>query len=177
MNRLLLSSRYLVNLAVVAALVGAAAILVYGVIVLVHLIIELIYARNFTSEAIKTITLGFIQLIDLLFLGIAMYIIALGLYHLFIDSSLRLPSWLKIEDFDELKVILMSVVIVILAVNFTGIVVDWDGSATILHLGLAIAAVITGLGLILYVRVLSSHHAASGEQPEPQQSLEEHPQN
>ncbi len=55
MNRLLLSSRYLVNLAVVAALVGAVAILVYGVIVLVHLIIELIYARNFTGKAIKTI--------------------------------------------------------------------------------------------------------------------------
>lgn len=175
MNRLLLSSRYLVNLAVIAALVGAAAILVYGVIVLGHLMIELINARNFTSEAIKTITLSFIQLIDLLFLGVALYIIALGLYHLFIDASLRLPRWLKIEDFDELKVILMSVVIVILAVNFTGIVVDWDGSTAILNLGLAIAAVIIGLGLILYVRLLSSHHAASGELPEAQRSLEEHP--
>lgn len=175
MNRLLLSSRYLVNLAVIAALVGSGAILIYGLIVLAHLMIELINARNFTNEAIKNITLSFIQLIDLLFLGVALYIIALGLYHLFIDSSLRLPRWLKIEDFDELKVILMSVVIVILAVNFTGIVVDWDGTAAILNLGLAIAAVITGLGLILYVRVLSSHHSESGEPPEPQQSLEEHP--
>lgn len=174
MNRLLLSSRYLVNLAVIAALVGAAAIMIYGVVVLIHLIIELISARNFTSEAVKNITLGFIQLIDLLFLGVALYIIALGLYHLFIDSSLRLPRWLKIEDFDELKVILMSVVIVILAVNFTGIVVDWDGSATILNLGLAIAAVIAGLGLILYVRVVS-HHSKSGELPETKRSLEEHP--
>jgi uncharacterized membrane protein YqhA len=174
MNRLLLSSRYLVNLAVIAALVGAAAILVYGVVVLIHLMIELVQVRNFTSETIKTITVGFIQLIDLLFLGVALYIIALGLYHLFIDSSLRLPRWLKIEDFDELKVILMSVVIVILAVNFTGIVVDWDGSAAILNLGLAIAAIITSLGLILYVRVLS-HHPASAEKLETQQSLEEHP--
>jgi len=174
MNRLLLSSRYLVNLAVIAALAGAAAVLVYGVIVLVHLMIELINARNFTNEAIKNITLSFIQLIDLLFLGVALYIIALGLYHLFIDASLRLPRWLKIEDFDELKVILMSVVIVILAVNFTGIVVDWDGSATILNLGLAIAAVIIGLGLILYVRVISSH-AKSGAISEVQQSLEEQP--
>jgi uncharacterized membrane protein YqhA len=175
MNRLLLSSRYLVNLAVIAALVGAAAILIYGVIVLVHLIIELIYTGNFTGEAIKTITLGFIQLIDLLFLGVALYIIALGLYHLFIDTSLRLPRWLKIEDFDELKVILMSVVIVILAVNFTGIVVDWDGSTAILHLGLAIAAVITGLGLILYVRLISSHHPKSRETPGTQQTSEEQP--
>jgi uncharacterized membrane protein YqhA len=173
MNRLLLSSRYLVNLAVIVALIGAAAILVYGVVVLGHLIIELINVRNFTTVAIKTITLSFIQLIDLLFLGVALYIIALGLYHLFIDSSLRLPRWLKIDDFEELKIILMSVVIVILAVNFTGIVVDWDGSAEILDLGLAIAAVITGLGLILYVRVLS-HHPKSRDIAETQSSLEEH---
>jgi uncharacterized membrane protein YqhA len=169
MNRLLLSSRYLVNLAVIVALIGAAAILVYGVVVLIHLIIELVEARVFTVNAVKNITLSFIQLIDLLFMGV----IALGLYHLFIDSSLRLPRWLKIEDFDELKVILMSVVIVILAVNFTGIVVDWDGSAEILNLGLAIAAVIAGLGLILYVRVLS-HHPKSQEIAETQSSLEEH---
>lgn len=174
MNRLLLGSRYLVNLAVISALVGAAAILIYGVIVLVHLMIKLITARNFTNEAIKNITLNFIQLIDLLFLGVALYIIALGLYHLFIDTSLRLPRWLKIEDFEELKIILMSVVIVILAVNFTGVVVDWDGTAAILNLGLAIAAVITGLGLILYVRVLSSHPSESGEMTGTQGSLEDH---
>jgi uncharacterized membrane protein YqhA len=174
MNRLLLSSRYLVNLAVIAALIGAAAILIYGVFILGHLVIGLFSSRNFTSEAVKNITLGFIQLIDLLFLGVALYIIALGLYHLFIDTSLRLPQWLRIEDFDELKVILVSVVIVILAVNFTGIVVDWDGSAAILNLGLAIAAVITGLGLILYVRMISSHYSELGEMPEKPKS-EEHP--
>jgi uncharacterized membrane protein YqhA len=173
MNRLLLSSRYLVNLAVIVALIGAASIMVYGVAVLINLMIELIQSRAFTLVAVKSITLGFIQLIDLLFLGVALYIIALGLYHLFIDSSLRLPRWLKIEDFDELKIILLSVVIVILAVNFTGIVVDWDGSATILNLGLAIAAVIIGLGLILYVRLISAHHSESGNRTEPQQS-EEH---
>lgn len=173
MNRLLLSSRYLVNLAVISALIGAAAILIYGVLVLVSLIIELFSSRNFTNGAVKNITLGFIQLIDLLFLGVALYIITLGLYHLFIDTSLRLPRWLKIEDFNELKVILMSVVIVILAVNFTGIVVDWDGSAAILNLGLAIAAVIVGLGLILYVRLIASHHSELGEMPETQQSMEE----
>jgi uncharacterized membrane protein YqhA len=174
MNRLLLSSRYLVNLAVIVALIGAASILVYGVAVLINLMIGLIQTRSFTLGAVKNITLGFIQLIDLLFLGVALYIIALGLYHLFIDSSLHLPRWLKIEDFDELKVILMSVVIVILAVNFTGITVDWDGSGAILHLGLAIAAVITGLGLILYVRVISHHHSESRDGSESQQSLEDH---
>ncbi|WP_416672950.1 YqhA family protein [Egbenema bharatensis] len=175
MNRLLLSSRYLINLAVIVALVGAAAILVYGVIVLIYLMIELIQARTFTSEAVKNITLSFIQLIDLLFLGIALYIIALGLYHLFIDTSLRLPRWLKIHDFDELKIILLSVVIIILAIHFTGVVVDWDGGAAILNLGLAIAAVITGLGLIFYVRLIASRYSELGEMTVTKRSLEEPP--
>lgn len=62
----------------------------------------------------------------------------------------------------------------ILAVNFTGIVVNWDGSAAILNMGLAIAAVIIELGLILYVRVTSHHHSEAGDRSESQHSLEDH---
>ena len=155
MNRLLLGSRYLVVLAVLAALVAAAAVMIYGVTVLAQLVFALVQAPDFTGDAIKATSLSFIRLIDLLFLGVALYIVALGLYHLFVDASLRLPQWLKINDFDELKIILISVVIVILVINFTGVVLDWDGSTPMLELGLAIAAVIAALGLILYVRVMS----------------------
>lgn len=161
MNRLLLSGRYLINLAVLSALFGAAAILIYGVIVLFHIIIKMFEAREFNLEASKVVSLSFIELIDLLFLGVVLYIIALGLYHLFIDNNLRLPNWLKVEDFEELKVILVSVIIVILAINFAGVVVDWDGNTAILHLGLAIGAVLAGLGLILYIRKLSHHHEST----------------
>jgi uncharacterized membrane protein YqhA len=160
MNRLLVSARYLINLAVLSALAGSAVILIYGVIVLFHIIIRVFEAREFTVEASKVVSLGFIELIDLLFLGVVLYIIALGLYHLFIDGSLRLPRWLKVEDFEELKIILVSVVIVILAINFTGVVVDWDGNAAILNLGLAIGAVVAGLGLIFYVRKIPHPHQA-----------------
>jgi uncharacterized membrane protein YqhA len=163
MNRLLLASRHLVVLAVVAALIGAAVVLVFGASVLLHLTIDLVKHRTFTSEAIKVTSLQFIQLIDLLFLGVALYIVALGLYHLFIDASLRLPRWLEIGDFDELKIVLISVVIIILAINFTGVVVDWDGNAAVLHLGLAVAAVIAALGLIVGVHVVSSRHPETGK--------------
>jgi uncharacterized membrane protein YqhA len=167
MQRLLLSARYLINLAVLSALFGAAAILIYGVIVLAHIIIKMFESREFNVEASKIVSLEFIELIDLLFLGIVLYIIALGLYHLFIDGSLRLPRWLKVEDFEELKIILISVVIVILAINFTGAVVDWNNSATIVNLGLAIGAVLAGLGLILYVRKLPHHHPGEPPSREP----------
>jgi uncharacterized membrane protein YqhA len=152
MERLLLSARYLINLAVLAALVGAAAILIYGALVTIHVIGLMFMERAFSVEASKEVALSFIEVIDLLFLGVVLYITALGLYHLFINSTIHLPRWLKIEEFEELKVILIGVVIVLLAVNFTGQVVTWDGTNDILSLGIAIGLVIASIGLILYVR-------------------------
>jgi uncharacterized membrane protein YqhA len=74
------------------------------------------------------------------------------LYHLFIDSTLPLPRWLKIEEFEELKVTLIGVIAVLLVVNFTGQVLDWDGTPNILALGTEIGLVLAAIGFILYVR-------------------------
>jgi uncharacterized membrane protein YqhA len=71
--------------------------------------------------------------------------IALGLYELFIDSELKLPDWLHIRTFDDLKNKLVGVVLVVLAVIFLGHVVAWDGSKDLLGFGLAVAAVIAAL--------------------------------
>lgn len=46
----------------------------------------------------------------------------------------------------------MGVVIVLLVINFTGQVVDWQGTSEILALGLSVSLVIAAIGLILYVR-------------------------
>jgi uncharacterized membrane protein YqhA len=165
MKRLLLSAKYLINLAVLASLIGAAVILVYGILVAAHLIGLIFLERAFTIEASKEVALGFIEVIDLLFLGVVMYITALGLYHLFIDRTIHLPRWLKIEEFEELKVILIGVVAVLLAVNFTGQVVNWDGTADILALGLAVAAVVGAIALVLYVRNTKMAHQLSEETP------------
>jgi len=153
MERLLLSARYLIVLAVLASLGAAAAILIYGVVLTLHVIGTMFLLKEaYTIEASKEVALGFIEVVDLLFLGVVMYITALGLYRLFINQTIHLPGWLKIEEFEELKVILVGVVIVLLAVNFTGQVVDWQGTSEILALGLAVSLVIAAIGLILYVR-------------------------
>jgi len=152
MERLLLSARYLIILAVLASLVGAVAILIYGAILTLHVIGTMFLEEAFTIEASKEVALGFIEVVDLLFLGVVMYITALGLYRLFINQTTHLPRWLKIEDFEELKVILVGVVIVLLVINFTGQVVDWQGTSEILALGLSVSLVIAAIGLILYVR-------------------------
>ncbi len=152
MQRLLLSSRYLINIAVITALFGSLAIIIDGVLTAINVIGQMFLRHEFTVAVSKEVSIGFIEVIDLLFLGIVFYIFALGLYHLFIDGTMRLPRWLKVEDFEELKIILVSVVIVILTINFAGAVVEWNGETDILRLGLGIAGVIAAIGLILYVR-------------------------
>ena len=61
-----------------------------------------------------------------------------------------MPQWLRVNDLDELKVKLIAVIIVMLAVNFLG-VIELDETATILEAGGAVALVIVALSLVLFV--------------------------
>ena len=67
---------------------------------------------------------------------------------LFIRSNLELPEWLHFRNFDDLKLKLVGVVIVVLAVLFLGHVVAWNGERDLLRLGAAIALVIAALDLL-----------------------------
>ncbi|PSR17945.1 hypothetical protein C8255_10050 [filamentous cyanobacterium CCP3] len=159
MGRLLLITRYLIFLAVGSALLGSAAILIFGAIVTLRNVGDMFWVAEFTTEASKKVALNAIEALDLLFLGVVLYITALGLYYLFIDSSLSLPRGLVLEGFEDLKVILVSVVMVILVINFASSLLELTDTADILNLGLGISLVIASIGLILYVRSYKSKKA------------------
>jgi uncharacterized membrane protein YqhA len=78
-----------------------------------------------------------------------LYVIAIGLYELFIDDRIPLPAWLVITDIDDLKHKLISVVIAVLGVVFLGQVMSWDGERNLQSLGIAIGAVIGALTYFL----------------------------
>ena len=77
-----------------------------------------------------------------------LYIIGVGLYELFI-GPLDLPDWLEINDLDDLKVKLIGVLVTVLGVLFLGRVVRWDGTQSILPLGIAIALMIGAMTFFL----------------------------
>lgn len=66
-----------------------------------------------------------VELIDLFLLSTILYIISLGLYSLFIDAKLPLPTWLSIADLDDLKGRILGVIMVLVAFSFLGYVVEW----------------------------------------------------
>ena len=78
-----------------------------------------------------------------------MYMMSLSLYALFVNDKLPLPRWLKMNDLEDLKANLVSIVIAVLAVLFLRQAVAWEGGTDILALGAALALVIASLTFFL----------------------------
>jgi len=123
-------------------------VIIYGGLTVITIMIETFSHGGFSESGSKKLAVSCIQLIDLFLLGAVLYIVALGLYDLFIDDKLPMPSWLIIGDLDDLKGKLIGVVIVLLAVTFLSNVVTWNGDTNIVALGAAIGVVLLGLGYV-----------------------------
>lgn len=149
MQRVLTASRYLILIAVVGSFAAATTILLYGGLEVIELIVETLQTADVSSKGAKTLALAFIEMVDLFLLGTVFYIIALGLYELFIDDLPTLPKWLVIRNLDDLKDKLIAVIIVMMGVLFLGQVITWDGERNLLNLGGAIALVIVALTYFL----------------------------
>lgn len=91
------------------------------------------------------LAIEYVEYADLFLLAVVLYIMALGLFTLFITDKIPLPSWLEFNDFDDLKERLVSVIVVMLGVYFLGVVLNGERGIDLLWLGLAIGAVIAGL--------------------------------
>ena len=144
MKTLLGYSRYFVLLAVIAAFASAVTLLIFGAyetgLEIWHIL---------SGEIPKSLAVTFIEIADLFLLGVVLYIIALGLYELFIDDSVPVPTWLEIHTLDDLKSKLISVVIVVMGVLFLKQVVAWDGERNLLTYGGGTALVIAALTYFL----------------------------
>ena len=147
-NKILSNSRYIILIAVFSAFIAAVTLLVAAGIETVQLVINS-FSQSVDDKSVKLLAISFIEVIDILLLGTVFYIIALGLYELFIDEQLPTPSWLQITQLDDLKSRLIGVVVVILAVVFLGQVVEWEEGRDILFLGAAIALVIVAITFFL----------------------------
>jgi uncharacterized membrane protein YqhA len=148
-SRLFSLSRYLIGIAVLGSLIAAVILMIYGAAELVTVTITAFAEGTFSSKGAKTLALTYIEIVDLFLLATVFYIIALGLYELFIDNSIDVPQWLEIRTLDDLKNKLTSVVIVVMGVLFLGQVVTWDGERDLLGYGVAVGAVIVALTFFL----------------------------
>ena len=113
-------SRYLVFIAVIGLLIAAAAVLIFGGIMSVTVVLETFRHAEFNAEGARLFSTELIELIDLFLLGTVLLITSIGLYQLFIEPAIHLPEWLSVANLEQLKFNLVAVIIVMLTVLFLG---------------------------------------------------------
>lgn len=149
LRRVLSSARYTTLIPVLCTFLGALALMVYEALVVATATVDALHGGGLTPKAVKVFAIGLIEAVDVFLIAIAVFIISMGLYTLFIDDSLPLPAWMKVSNLDDLKGNLISVIIAVLAVYFLREVVAWDGSRDIVALGLALSLFIGVLTFFL----------------------------
>lgn len=152
MKRILASSRYFFIIAVISSFVLSVALFVQSAILTFQLVLKPLYNPGVEMKTAKEFAVGAIEVIDFFLLATVFYIVALGLYSLFIDDDLPMPDWLHIHDFDDVKGSLIGVIIVALGVFFMGQVVNWKGGTDLFFFGTAIALVIIALSYFVSLK-------------------------
>lgn len=149
MTRLIGLVRYIIIVAVLVTLIAATALILFGTIETFVVVRDIFSKGEFTSKVAKTLLLSFIEITDIFLLATVLYIVALGLYELFIDDRVPVPHWLEIHTLDDLKEKLIGVVIVVIGVGFLGQFTSWNGETNLLISGGGAALVIAALTFFL----------------------------
>jgi len=153
LQRAVTLSRYVVFVAVVAALAGSVALILYEAAVVADVIFDAIKQGGFQLQSGKALAIGLIEAIDVFLIAIVALVIGLGLHRLFVDETIPLPRWLKIDDLDDLKGYLVSIVIAVLAVLFLRQAVERAGDLDLLSLAVALAVMIAALVFFLFMGI------------------------
>lgn len=166
LKKLLLSSRYLIVLAVLGSLLAATFLILFATFDVLRITFSVL-ARDLSADStVKTVSVGAVELIELYLLGTVLYVISLGLYQLFIERDITLPEWLEIKTLDNLKERLLSTILVMLGVSFFGYAVTWDGSWTILAIGVGTGMVIFALAYTIQLGLRPHEERDSGRDTE-----------
>jgi uncharacterized membrane protein YqhA len=143
-------TRFIIIIASVGAFLASLLALVYGLIIVGVSIKNVISEGVFTMARARLLASDLVNVIDLLLLGTVLYIAALGLYKLFVDEKVKTPSWMTINDLDDIKTKIISVAVVLLSVEFLASVVEFNGN-NILQFGAAIGIVLVAMAAFLFV--------------------------
>lgn len=113
------------------------------------------------SIGLVDLAVEYVEFTDMYLLGIALFIMALGMFSLFITDRIPMPEWLDFHDFDDLKERLVSVIVVMLGVYFFGEVLKGAHGIDLLWLGFSIGAII--IALSIFMRFVFQRHKHDGD--------------
>jgi uncharacterized membrane protein YqhA len=163
-TRMFSMTRYIMTLAVVAVFAGATVLLIQGIVAMVRAVLHEFGAGAVPGGNSVSLRVAVIEGVDVILVATVLFVIAFGLYQLFVDSALRssLPPWLRIHAIGSLEVRMSGMVITVLAIIALTQALEPDQETSGRSIGFQIAAVIAALSLFLYQE--SRHHRPPPDQ-------------
>ncbi len=157
-TRMFGATRYVMTLAVLAVFVGATVLLLDGIYGMGSAVWQRLYANQPSTADSVSLRVAVIEAVDVILVATVLYVIAFGLYQLFVDPRLRstLPRWLQISSIGNREVRLAGMVITVLSIIALTQAREAHGNTTGSGLGFEIAAIIAAISLFLYQE--SKHH-------------------
>ncbi len=151
-TRMFGTARFLMTVAVLAVFVGAAVLLIAGIIEMATAIWwHGLGAGSADAESVA-LRISVIEAVDVILVATVLFVIAFGLYQLFVDPALRLtlPLWLQVHAINELEARLAGMVVVVLGIIAMTRALDAHAETSAAAGAVAIAAVIAAISLFLY---------------------------
>ena len=141
-------TRFAIVLAVLGIFIGSLTLLISSTMEMILAIWDVLTGASNTGAGSLRVIL--IEVVDSVLVAIVLYVIAIGLYQLFINPQVVLPAWLQTRNLNDLDHRLAGMSITVLGVIFVTVALESHGTKDILGFGLAIAAVIAAISFFLY---------------------------
>ncbi|MGN6033192.1 MAG: YqhA family protein [Thermomicrobiales bacterium] len=145
MSRLVGAGRIWIFLAILGVSISSVIMLIYAMLALLDTAIEAFWEHDLDVHGANHLAVELIELTDLFLLGMVLYVVALGMYQLFIDRWIAVPGWMRVENLQQLKSHLISVIVVLMAVSFLADLVQFNSGLDLLYEGAAVALVAASL--------------------------------
>ena len=160
MTKIAAGTRYLIIIPIIGLALASATVFVFAGFGLIRLLLESILGF-LGSTTVEThgaeelpLVVEILEYVHTFLIGTVLYITAIGFYQLFI-KEVEMPGWLRIDSTEDLETNLIGVVVVVLAINFIGLVFTQDPS-DLQQYGVAIALAIAALSLYIGLRTWST---------------------
>ena len=151
MTHFLAACRFLLVVPVIGCVLLTAGVVIMGMGRIVSSAAQLVRDGDFSAKSAKTMSLAVIEIIDLFLIGTVAYIVAVGIYRLFISNSgIELPMRLKIDSLKDLEDKIFGILVAAMAVAFLGHAAGVEEPTALLSYGGGIALVIVALAFFMH---------------------------
>ena len=149
MDKILNALRHLLILPVIGSVILAIGAAIMGIGRVYTGVIYHFSEFDFSAKTAKVVSIAIIEIVDLFLVATVSYIVAVGIYKLFINKDFKLPGLLKIGNLNDLEGKIIGVIVAALAIAFLGEAAAEVSGEEVFYYGGGISFVIISLAVFL----------------------------